>query len=73
MGGGIAWACANAGIPARVKDLTWDAVAKAHATVAEYNKRLLKIRKLTPAAANVVGALERSDVSAPAAASKATG
>lgn len=54
MGGGIAWACASAGVTARVKDLTWDAVAKAHATVADYDRRLVKIRKLTPAAANVV-------------------
>lgn len=53
MGGGIAWACANAGIPVRVRDLTWDAVAKAHATVADYNRQLVRIRKLTPAAAGV--------------------
>lgn len=54
MGGGIAWACANAGITTRVKDLAWDAVAKAHATVADYNRQLVKIRKLTPGAATVV-------------------
>ncbi|MEK7414144.1 MAG: 3-hydroxyacyl-CoA dehydrogenase NAD-binding domain-containing protein, partial [Planctomycetota bacterium] len=53
MGGGIAWAFANAGVQVRVKDLNWDALAKAYATAADYNKKLLKIRKLTPGGANV--------------------
>lgn len=54
MGGGIAWAFAGAGVQVRVKDLAWDAVAKAHATVADYERQLIRLRKRTPAAAAVV-------------------
>ncbi len=54
MGGGIAWACAAAGVPARVRDLSLDAVAKAHATVADYERQMQKARKRTLALSNVV-------------------
>jgi len=48
MGGGIAWLFADKGIPVRVKDIGWDAVAKAFHTAADYNNQLVKIRKLKP-------------------------
>jgi 3-hydroxyacyl-CoA dehydrogenase / enoyl-CoA hydratase / 3-hydroxybutyryl-CoA epimerase len=54
MGGGIAWAFAGSGVQVRVKDLAWDAVAKAHATVSDYERQLIRLRKHTPAAASVV-------------------
>ncbi len=54
MGGGIAWACAAAGVPTRVRDLALDAVAKAHATVADYERQAQKTRKRTPAQSNVL-------------------
>ncbi len=47
MGGGIAWAFSGAGIPVRMKDLAWDAVAKGLAQAATYNDSLVKLRKLT--------------------------
>jgi 3-hydroxyacyl-CoA dehydrogenase/enoyl-CoA hydratase/3-hydroxybutyryl-CoA epimerase len=46
MGGGIAWLFADHGIPVRVKDITWDAVAKAFHTANDYNRQLVKRRKL---------------------------
>jgi 3-hydroxyacyl-CoA dehydrogenase/enoyl-CoA hydratase/3-hydroxybutyryl-CoA epimerase len=54
MGGGIAWAAAAAGLPVRVRDLSLDAIAKAHATVADYERQVQKMRKRTPGASNVV-------------------
>jgi 3-hydroxyacyl-CoA dehydrogenase/enoyl-CoA hydratase/3-hydroxybutyryl-CoA epimerase len=48
MGGGIAWLFAHKGLPVRVKDIGWDAVAKAYKTVDEYSNQLVKLRKLTP-------------------------
>ncbi len=53
MGGGIAWAFAAAEIPVRVKDLGWDAVAKAFHTANDYDQQMVKRRKLTPAAASL--------------------
>lgn len=47
MGGGIAWAFSSAGIPVRMKDLAWDAVAKGLAQAASCNDALIKLRKLT--------------------------
>lgn len=49
MGGGIAWAFSAAGIPVRMKDLQWDAVAKGLQQAATYDAALIKLRKLTPA------------------------
>ena len=53
MGGGIAWAFSAAGIPVRMKDLAWDAVAKGLAQAGTYNDQLVKRRKLTPGEKNV--------------------
>jgi len=51
MGGGIAWLFAHKGLPVRVKDIGWDAVAKAYKTVDDYSNQLVKIKKLTPSEA----------------------
>ncbi len=48
MGGGIAWAFSAAGLPVRMKDLKWDAVAKGLHQAATYDQALLGLRKLTP-------------------------
>jgi 3-hydroxyacyl-CoA dehydrogenase/enoyl-CoA hydratase/3-hydroxybutyryl-CoA epimerase len=53
MGGGIAWLFADRGIPARVKDISWEAVAKAFHTANDYNRQLVKIRKLKEHEASV--------------------
>ena len=53
MGGGIAWAVAGAGIPVRLRDLTWDAVAKGLKTAGQYDQELVKRRKLTPQEASL--------------------
>lgn len=47
MGGGIAWLLAHKGMQVRVKDLTWEALAKAYKTVDEYSNQLVKRKKLT--------------------------
>ena len=47
MGGGIAWAFSSAGIPVRMKDLAWEAIAKGLAQAASCNDSLIKLRKLT--------------------------
>ena len=47
MGGGIAWAFSAAGIPVRMRDLAWPAVAKGLQQAATYNDALVKLRKLT--------------------------
>ncbi len=49
MGGGIAWALSGAGLSVRMKDLTWDAVAKGLAEAADMNRQLVKRRKMKPA------------------------
>lgn len=51
MGGGIAWLMAHKGLPVRVKDIGWEAVAKAYKTVDDYSNQLVKLRKLTPSEA----------------------
>jgi len=51
MGGGIAWLFAHKGLPVRIKDIGWEAVAKAYKTVDDYSNQLVKIRKLTPSEA----------------------
>jgi 3-hydroxyacyl-CoA dehydrogenase / enoyl-CoA hydratase / 3-hydroxybutyryl-CoA epimerase len=48
MGGGIAWAFAAKGLPVRMKDLSWDAIAKGLQTASSYNKQLMKRKKMTP-------------------------
>ncbi len=47
MGGGIAWMFADRGMPVRVKDITWDAVAKAFHTADSYNRQAVVRRKMT--------------------------
>ncbi len=54
MGGGIAWAFANKGLPVRMKDLSWEAIAKGMATASGYNAQLVKRRKMTPGNANLL-------------------
>jgi 3-hydroxyacyl-CoA dehydrogenase/enoyl-CoA hydratase/3-hydroxybutyryl-CoA epimerase len=46
MGGGIAWLLADREIAVRVKDISWEAVAKAFHTANDYNQQLVKLRKL---------------------------
>lgn len=46
MGGGIAWLFSHQDLPVRVKDVNWDAVAKAHATAADYYRQLVRIRRI---------------------------
>ncbi|MBA2480996.1 MAG: fatty-acid oxidation protein subunit alpha, partial [Planctomycetes bacterium] len=53
MGGGIAWLFASNDISVRVKDITWEAVAKAFHTANDYNRQLVKIRKLKEGEASV--------------------
>ncbi|MBA3708023.1 MAG: enoyl-CoA hydratase/isomerase family protein [Planctomycetes bacterium] len=53
MGGGIAWLFASNDIAVRVKDITWEAVAKAFHTANDYNRQLVKIRKLKEGEASV--------------------
>ncbi len=53
MGGGIAWLFADRDLAVRVKDISWDAVAKAFHTANEYNRALVKIRKLKEGDASV--------------------
>jgi 3-hydroxyacyl-CoA dehydrogenase/enoyl-CoA hydratase/3-hydroxybutyryl-CoA epimerase len=54
MGGGIAWAFAQHGIPVRMKDLAWEAIAKGLKTASDYSQQLQKIRKLTPGQASLL-------------------
>jgi 3-hydroxyacyl-CoA dehydrogenase/enoyl-CoA hydratase/3-hydroxybutyryl-CoA epimerase len=54
MGGGIAWAFANKGLPVRMKDLTWDAITKGLHTANDYNHQLTRRKKMTPGQANLL-------------------
>jgi 3-hydroxyacyl-CoA dehydrogenase / enoyl-CoA hydratase / 3-hydroxybutyryl-CoA epimerase len=47
MGGGIAWLMSHNNIPVRLKDISWDAIARGYKTASDYNDQLMKIRKLT--------------------------
>ena len=47
MGGGIAWLFSNKDIPVRLKDISWDAIAKGYQAAAFSYQELLKRRKLT--------------------------
>ena len=46
MGGGIAWLFARKSLNVRVKDLNLEAVAKAYKTADDYNRQLLKRRRM---------------------------
>lgn len=48
MGGGISYLFANQHIPARVKDINWEAVGKGISTVWELLKKAVKKKKITP-------------------------
>lgn len=48
MGAGIAWLFSYRGIPVRMKDISWEAVAKGYGAARDIYKKLVKIRKLKP-------------------------
>lgn len=47
MGGGIAWLMSKGKLPVRVKDISWDGVAKAFQQASKVYGQLKKIRKIT--------------------------
>lgn len=49
MGSGIAWACANAGLDVRLKNVNYDAIAKGTSAISSMFHALVKRRKMTPA------------------------
>lgn len=53
MGGGIAWAFTNKDIPVRLKDISWEAISKAYASMQNVYKQLMKRRKITPGQMNL--------------------
>ena len=53
MGGGIAWAFSHAGLMVRMKDVSWEAVARGMAVAAAAYRGLVKRRKLTEGQMNV--------------------
>jgi 3-hydroxyacyl-CoA dehydrogenase/enoyl-CoA hydratase/3-hydroxybutyryl-CoA epimerase len=53
MGGGIAWAFSNAGLPVRLKDISWEAVAKGFEAAEKIYAVLRKIRRRTPRQTNL--------------------
>lgn len=48
MGGGIAWVFSNKDIPARIKDISWEALGHATHTAWDIYAKLVKSRRLTP-------------------------
>ncbi len=54
MGSGIAWAMAQAGVPVRMKDVNWDAVARGMASAAGMCRALVKRRRLTEGRMNLL-------------------
>lgn len=48
MGSGITWLFSNAGIPVRMKDINWEAVAKGYASASNIFKTLIRIKKIKP-------------------------
>ncbi|MFT5126840.1 MAG: 3-hydroxyacyl-CoA dehydrogenase/enoyl-CoA hydratase/3-hydroxybutyryl-CoA epimerase [Rhodothermales bacterium] len=53
MGGGVAWAFSNASLPVRLKDITWEAVAKGFESAESIYATLCKIRRRTPRQTNL--------------------
>jgi 3-hydroxyacyl-CoA dehydrogenase / enoyl-CoA hydratase / 3-hydroxybutyryl-CoA epimerase len=47
MGGGIAWWFSSNAIPVRLKDISWEAIARGYQCASQYFDQLVKIRKLT--------------------------
>ena len=53
MGAGIAWAFSNAGIPVRLKDVSWESLARGMKAAAGMNRAMVKRRKLSEGGMNV--------------------
>ncbi|MCH7791874.1 MAG: enoyl-CoA hydratase/isomerase family protein [Planctomycetes bacterium] len=53
MGGGIAWALSNAGIPVRLKDISWEAVAQGTSSAAAMFAGKVKRRRMTAGEMNL--------------------
>jgi 3-hydroxyacyl-CoA dehydrogenase / enoyl-CoA hydratase / 3-hydroxybutyryl-CoA epimerase len=53
MGGGISWLFSYRGIPVRMKDISWEAVAKGYESAAAIYKQLTKRRRLSKREANL--------------------
>lgn len=53
MGGGIGWMFSNSDIPIRMKDISWDAVAKGYQAASAVYDQLVKSRRLKPGEANL--------------------
>lgn len=60
MGGGIAWLLSQSGLPVRMKDISWDAIALGYAQASDYFAQLKKRRRIKQAeidrAMNRIGA-----------------
>jgi 3-hydroxyacyl-CoA dehydrogenase/enoyl-CoA hydratase/3-hydroxybutyryl-CoA epimerase len=54
MGSGIAWALAKAGIPVRLRDVNWEALARGMSAAAGMCRALVKRRQMTPSEMDVV-------------------
>ncbi len=54
MGSGIAWALANAGIPVRLRDVNWEALARGMSAAAGMCRALVKRRQMTTTQMDVV-------------------
>ena len=52
MGGGIAWAFSNVSVPVRLKDISWEAIAKGFEAAEAIYGVLRKIRRRTPRQTN---------------------
>lgn len=46
MGGGIAWLFSRHGHPVRMKDISWDAVARGYIEAQDYYQQLVRLRKM---------------------------
>lgn len=53
MGSGLAWFFSNQHIPVRMKDISWEVLAKGYANINDIYKKLIKIRKLNHNEANL--------------------
>ena len=46
MGGGIAWLFSNAGIPVRMKDISWESLASGFKAIKDVYTEMIKIKKI---------------------------
>ncbi len=53
MGSGIAWAISNAGVPVRLKDIDWDAVARGMSGAARTYRQRVKRRRMSEGQMNL--------------------